>query len=189
MIVAQLVKNLSHCYVCLQVIAIGPCLQADKFNPNDKGSMVLRNVGNILTSTKCKSQNVSSTTTIINRRQNLKSISKFRQIQSNRYNLTAVCNILISFSHLQLCIPSGHIPSGLLNKILYAFISSMRAAFSAHLIVLELVTLSIFGDGFHPSVSSAFCLLGPNIFLGTLFSDIFNTLCSSLNIRIHISNR
>jgi len=82
---------------------------------------------------------------------------------------------------------SGLFPSGFLTKILYAFlISPMHMTCSTHLILLDLITLMIFGEMYkfwscalcrllQPSATSS--LLGPNILLGTLLSDILN-LCS-----------
>jgi hypothetical protein len=49
--------------------------------------------------------------------------------------------ILIHSFHLRLGLPDGLLPSGLPTKILYEFlISSVRATFPAHLILLDLIT-------------------------------------------------
>jgi hypothetical protein len=56
-------------------------------------------------------------------------------------------SILISSTHLRLGLPSGLFPSGFPNNILYAFlVSPIRATCPAHLILLDLIILSMFGD-------------------------------------------
>jgi hypothetical protein len=100
-------------------------------------------------------------------------------------NTISLRSLLIS-SHLCLGLPSGIFPSCFQ---MHAFIFTMRAACSSHLILLDLITLIIFGEehklcrsslctSFHPLVNSF--LLGQNILLSTLFSNTLN-LCSSLN--------
>jgi hypothetical protein len=77
---------------------------------------------------------------------------------------------------------------------LYAFIiTPMRAAFSANLIVLDLITL-IFGEAYklwsfslcsplQPPIT--FHHLGPNFLLSTLFSNTLK-LCFSLSVKDHL---
>jgi hypothetical protein len=55
-------------------------------------------------------------------------------------------SILILSTHLHLCLPSGLFPSGFPTNILYLFLSyTIGATCSAHLILLDLITLIIVG--------------------------------------------
>ena len=98
---------------------------------------------------------------------------------------------LMFFSHLRLRLPSGHIPSGLLTKTLYAFpLSPILTTYPAHLILLDLITRIIFGEECR-SYSSSLCSLlyfpvtsplsGPNILLSNKFWNTIS-LCSSFSV-------
>jgi len=116
-------------------------------------------------------------------------------IQFTPFHCISLRPILISYC-LCLDVPRDLFPSGFPTNILYAFlISLMSATCSSHLIILDLLTLTMFGEAYklwstslcillHPPATSS--LLGPNILLSTLFSHTFN-LCSSLSLRNQVS--
>ena len=78
----------------------------------------------------------------------------------------------------------------------YDLLSPIRAACPTQLIILNLITWTIFGEQYR-SLSSSLCsfrhspvtlsLLDPNILLNTPFSNTLS-LCSSHNVRDHISH-
>jgi hypothetical protein len=94
-------------------------------------------------------------------------------------------SIVFSFSHLSLGLPSGLVPSTFPIKILYTpLLYPIRATCFAHLIILDLITRTIFGEQYrsltfpirnflHFLVTSS--LLGSNILIRTLFSNISQT--------------
>ena len=104
--------------------------------------------------------------------------------------------------HLNIILPSMSgssklfFPSGYPTNTLHApFLSPICAICPAHFILIDLITLIIFGE--YRSLSSSLCsflqspitssLLGTNFLLNTLFSNTLS-LCSSLNESDQISH-
>ena len=102
--------------------------------------------------------------------------------------------MLILSTHLRLGLPSGLFSPDLPTKTLYGPLHSyIHATCPTHLILLDFIIRTILGEAYR-SFSSPLCsflqshvtssLLGPNIFLSTLFS---NTL--SLRFSLNISDQ
>ena len=115
------------------------------------------------------------------------SLSWASPIQSIYTHPTSLRSILILSTHLCLGLPSGLLPSGFPTKTLYTPLSSpIRATCPAYLSLLDFITRTILSEEYKP-FSSSLCnllhspvtssLLGPNIFLYTMFS---NTLSSDI---------
>jgi len=112
-------------------------------------------------------------------------------IQSVPLHLNSWRFILILSSVLRLGLPSHLFPSGFPTKTLYTpLLSPMRATCPAYLILLDFIARKVLGEEYR-SLSSSLCsflhspvtssLLGPNILLNTLFSNILS-LRSSLSV-------
>ena len=106
-------------------------------------------------------------------------------------------SILILSTYLRLGLPSGVFPPGFPTKTLYTPLSSpIRPTCPAHLILLDFITRTILGEEYksfrtslcnllHSPVTSS--LLGPNIFLNTIFSNTLSFL-SSRNVSDQVSH-
>jgi len=125
------------------------------------------------------------------------SLSWASSIQSIPPHPTSWRSILILSFHLCLGLPSGLFPLGFPTKPLYMPLPyPICATCPAHLIILNFITWTIFGEQYRPLSSSldSFLhspvtspLLGPNILLNILFSNTLS-LCSSLNISDQVSH-
>jgi hypothetical protein len=98
--------------------------------------------------------------------------------------------------YLHLGLPSGLFPSGFPTNNLYTFLfSPLHATCPAHLGIFYLIILIILVEEYK-TCSSFLCnflhspvtpsLFGPNSLLSTLFPHTLS-LCSSLNVRDHVS--
>ena len=124
-------------------------------------------------------------------------LSWARPVQSIYPHPNSWRSILILSTHLHLGLPSGLLPSDFPTKTLYTSLSSpIRATCPAHLILLHFITRTLLGEEYK-SFSSSLCnllhspvtssLLGPNILLNALFSNILSYL-SSRNINDQVSH-
>ena len=110
---------------------------------------------------------------------------------------TSWWSILILSSHLLLGLLSCLFPSRFLIKTLHTLLlPSIRVTCPVHLIILDFITRTVFGQQcrslspslcnfLHPPVTSS--LLAPNILLNTLFSNTLS-LRSSLNVSDQVSH-
>jgi hypothetical protein len=120
-----------------------------------------------------------------------KSLPQFPMLsQVNPVHTTKLCFTDIGFnifSYVYLSLPSGIFPSGFPTGILYAFLISMCATCSSHIIFLHLVTLIISGEEYKlwTSVSceciflsSKYCLApcsqASQSLMMTMFWDLFS---------------
>jgi hypothetical protein len=75
------------------------------------------------------------------------SLSWARLIQSRPPHSTSLRSTLILSTHICLCLPSGLFPPGFPTKILHAvLVSPIHSTFPAHLILLDLLILTILGE-------------------------------------------
>jgi len=112
------------------------------------------------------------------------SLSWANSIRSPKPPPTSWRSISILSSHLGLGLPNGLFPSGFPTRNLCTHLpSAPHATCSAHLILLDFTTRTIFGKGYkqlisplcnflHSPVTSF--LLGPNTVLNSLFSNTLN---------------
>jgi hypothetical protein len=87
------------------------------------------------------------------------SILRGRWTQSTPPYPISLRSILILSSHLHLGLSIGLLPSGFLAKTLYEFRVPMSAIYHTHIIVLDLITLSIFGEEYMLRRSLLYCFL------------------------------
>ena len=128
------------------------------------------------------------------------SLSSSRSIQSMPPHPTSWKSILMLSSHLRLGLPSDLFPSGFSTKILYTpQFSSIHATCPAHLILLDWIAWTIFGEEYrslsfslcsflHSPINRASSLLGPNMLLNNQFSNTLS-LRSCLNVSDQISHQ
>jgi len=82
-------------------------------------------------------------------------------------------SIFILTSHLRRVLPGRRVPSGFTNKIFHVFIFTIFVTCPAHLILLDLITLTIYAA---PPASKYFLPLRPKVYPSALLSDTSNIL-------------
>ena len=123
------------------------------------------------------------------------SLSAVTSIQSMSPHPISWRSILIQSSHLRLGLPSGLFLTFPTKTLCTTILLPICAIWHPHLILLDLITRTILGDGYGSFISSlcsflhfpvSSSLLGPNILLYTLFSNTLS-LRFSLNVSEQVS--
>ena len=173
------------------------CSLSDFFVPNNPHNLLTCSMGGVLLEKLTGFQLVKISPTIYGTRRFITTFTSTSHLSLSWTSSIQSVPVLILPCHLCLCLPSCLFPSGFPAKtICTPLLFPIHTTCLAHLILLDVIAQIVFCEKYglwcqslcaflHFPVTSS--LLGPNIFLNTLFSNTL-TLCSFLHMSAQVAH-